>query len=180
MATEPALAESLVAESLVAELTPFLGGLVEAGAALGWIEPPQPSEIGILVAALIDEASTADASIVLGRDDAQLIAFGCWRRYRRPTHRPHADIPYLAVSQNYRGRGIGGRVLDRLLACARERSIEQLTLDARGDNDSAHALWRSRGFVEYGRLVDFVAVGEGRYDKTFWVLDLRSTKRPSP
>jgi hypothetical protein len=31
--------------------------------------------------------------------------------------------------------------------------------------------------VEYGRLADFVAVAEARYDKTFWVLDLRESSR---
>jgi ribosomal protein S18 acetylase RimI-like enzyme len=48
-----------------------------------------------------------------------------------------------------------------------------LTLDTRGDDDRALTLYRSLGFSEYGRLTDFVAVGERRYDKVFYALDLR-------
>jgi ribosomal protein S18 acetylase RimI-like enzyme len=68
-------------------------------------------------------------------------------------------------------------MLDHLIAEARAAHLEQLTLDSRGDNLRAHALWRSRGFVEYGTLADFVAVGEVRYDKTLWVLNLRGSPR---
>jgi ribosomal protein S18 acetylase RimI-like enzyme len=46
-------------------------------------------------------------------------------------------------------------------------------LDARGDNGNALRLYRSLGFTEYGRLPDFVAVGDRRYDKVFLMLDLR-------
>lgn len=60
-----------------------------------------------------------------------------------------------------------------LIADARETGIEVLTLDARGDNTTALHLYRSLGFTEYGRLPDFVAVGEHHYDKVFQMLDFR-------
>ena len=69
---------------------------------------------------------------------------------------------------------MGGALLDSLVATARASGIEQLTLDARGDNHAAHELWRSRGFEQYGTLTDFVAVADRRFDKTFWVADLRA------
>jgi ribosomal protein S18 acetylase RimI-like enzyme len=160
--------------AVVSEVAALLAHLVASGAALGWVEPPSRSEVEALLRDLTDEAENADASIMVGRSRQQLIAFGCWRRYQRPTHRPHADIPYLAVESDFQGKGLGGRMLDQLIETARTTGIEQLTLDARGDNRAAHALWRSRGFVEYGRIADFVAVGGTRYVKTFWVLDLRA------
>ncbi len=159
----------------VDEWTSLLAGLVASGAALGWVTPPTRNEVEALLRDLADEAQNENASIVLGRNGQRLIAYGCWRRYQRPTHRPHADIPYLAVAAGHQGQGVGGRVLDSLIEAARNSGIEQLTLDARGDNASAHALWQSRGFVQYGTLTDFVAVGETHYDKTFWVLDLRDS-----
>lgn len=60
-----------------------------------------------------------------------------------------------------------------MIADAREEGIEVLTLDARGDNTNALLLYRSLGFTEYGRLHGFVAVCERRYDKVFYMLDLR-------
>jgi ribosomal protein S18 acetylase RimI-like enzyme len=160
---------------LVDALTVLLGDLVTSGAALGWVERPSYEAIDGLLRTLTDESENGDASTRLAHEGQRLIAFGCWRRYRRPTHRPHADLPYLAVSSGHQGRGLGQQVLDQLIKDARAAHLEQLTLDSRGDNAPAHALWRSRGFVEYGRLPAFVAVGEARYDKTFWVLDLRAS-----
>ena len=86
----------------------------------------------------------------------------------------HADIPLLLVDNSARREGVGGALLDCLMSSARSSGIEQLTLDARGDNRPAHALWLSRGFTQYGTLADFVAVGDDRFDKTFWVVDLRA------
>jgi ribosomal protein S18 acetylase RimI-like enzyme len=162
--------------AIVSDLTALLADLIASGAALGWVQPPSQGEIDGLLRSLTYEGSSGDASTVLAHERQQLIAFGCWRRYQRPTHRPHADLPYLAVAQGCQSHGVGGLLLDRLIADTRAAQIEQLTLDSRGDNEAAHGLWRSRGFVEYGRLKDFVAVGEARYDKTFWVLDLRNTR----
>jgi ribosomal protein S18 acetylase RimI-like enzyme len=159
---------------VVSDVRDLLADLVVSGAALGWIEPPSHDEIDVLLHALTEESENGNASTVPAHEGQRLIAFGCWRRYQRPTHRPHADIPYLAVAPDFHRRGIGGRMLDRLIESARSARIEQLTLDARGDNTAAHELWLSRGFVEYGRITDFVAVGDARYDKTFWVLDLRA------
>ncbi|MCZ3388549.1 MAG: GNAT family N-acetyltransferase [Actinomycetia bacterium] len=160
--------------ALVSEVTSLLGGLVASGAALGWVEPPARSEIERLLRELTAETAVGDASTVVGRDGQRLIGFGCWRRYQRPTHRPHADIGYVAVAADHQGRGVGRHLLDCLIHEARGSWVEQLTLDSRSDNNAALALWRSRGFVEYGRLADFVALGERRYDKTLLVLDLRT------
>lgn len=71
------------------------------------------------------------------------------------------------------GRGVGRALTAALIADAREAGIEVLTLDARGDNTRAPHLYRTPGFTECGRLPDFVAVGEHRYDKVLCVLDLR-------
>jgi ribosomal protein S18 acetylase RimI-like enzyme len=69
---------------------------------------------------------------------------------------------------------VGRAVTEALVAAARALGVEQLTLDLRGDNAAALALYASLGFRVYGRLTDFVAVGALRYDKVFCVLDLRT------
>jgi ribosomal protein S18 acetylase RimI-like enzyme len=152
----------------------LLGDLVEAGAALGWVERPTRTEVAELVTDVTSAAATGDASLVWVTDeDSRLVGLGYWRRYGRPTHRPHADLERVAVAVDHHGRGIGRVLMLELIRSARAASIEQLTLDARGDNAAAFALYESLGFVEYGRLHDFVAFGQRRYDKVFMVLDLR-------
>jgi ribosomal protein S18 acetylase RimI-like enzyme len=151
----------------------LLAGLVAGGAALGWIDPPSPDEVSGLMGDVVAAARVGDAAIRGVYVDDRLAGLGYWRRYARPTHRPHADLEKLAVAPTAQGRGVGRRLTEALIADARAARIEVLTLDMRGDNEAAWSLYRSLGFEEYGRLARFVAVGHRRYDKVFLALDLR-------
>ncbi|HEX5018647.1 MAG TPA: GNAT family N-acetyltransferase [Actinomycetes bacterium] len=158
-------------------LTALIRDAVTDGAALGWVLPPDAEELTALFGALADgiAINNAATAVVLAPSSTNdVVAFGYWRRYSRPTNWPQADLPLLVVRPSERRQGLAGTLLDELIAAAREKGIEQITLDARGDNLVAQTLWRSRGFTQYGLLRDFVAVGERRFDKTFWVLDLRA------
>ncbi|MEU5272609.1 N-acetyltransferase [Streptomyces hygroscopicus] len=151
----------------------ILSDLVGGGAALGWVEPPSRDEVAELLRHVVSAARAGDAALRVAYLDRRLVGLGYWLRYSRPTHRPHADLEKIAVAAAVHGRGVGRALTAALIADAREAGIEVLTLDARGDNTHALRLYRSLGFTEYGRLPDFVAVGEHRYDKVFCMLDLR-------
>jgi len=151
----------------------ILTDLVRGGAALGWVEPPSRDEVAELLGHVISAERAGDAALRAAYVDRRLVGLGYWLRYARPTHRPHADLEKIAVDAASHGRGVGRALTAALIADAREVGIEVLTLDARGDNTGALRLYRSLGFSEYGRLPDFVAVGERRYDKVFCMLDFR-------
>ncbi|MFE6051623.1 GNAT family N-acetyltransferase [Kitasatospora sp. NPDC056446] len=151
----------------------ILAELVAAGAALGWLEPPSAAEVADLVEQVVARSRAGDGALRAAYLGGRLVGFGYWLRHQRPTHRPHADLEKLAVSAAAQGRGIGRALTTALVADARAAGIEVLTLDARGDNADALHLYFSLGFTEYGRLPDYVAVGERRYDKVFAMLDLR-------
>jgi ribosomal protein S18 acetylase RimI-like enzyme len=151
----------------------ILADLVGRGAALGWVEPPSLLEVAELLDHVVSAARAGDGSLRAAYLDRRLVGLGYWLRYARPTHRPHADLEKIAVDAAAHGRGVGRALTAALIADARRAGIEVLTLDARGDNSNALRLYRSLGFTEYGRLSDFVAVGERRYDKVFYMLDLR-------
>ena len=151
-----------------------MADLVGAGAALGWLEPPSPGEIATLLAEINRAVAANDSAVRYAYERGELVGFGYWRRYERPTHRPHADLEKLAVARSAQGRGVGGALLAQLIEAARVAGIEVLTLDVRGDNASAQYLYQRFGFREYGRLPRFVAVGKDRYEKVFYALDLRA------
>ncbi|MET9933481.1 MULTISPECIES: N-acetyltransferase [unclassified Streptomyces] len=151
----------------------ILADLVSAGAALGWVEPPSQSEVALLLGDVVSAVRAGDASLRVAYLDRRLVGLGYWVRYARPTHRPHADLEKIAVDAAAHGLGIGRSLTAALISDARRTGVEVLTLDARGDNSPALHLYQSLGFTEYGRLPDFVAVGEHRYDKVFCMLDLR-------
>lgn len=160
-------------ESVADAAQAILAELVAGGAALGWVEPPSKPEIGALLAKVSAASRAGDGALRLAYAGDRLVGLGYWLRYERPTHRPHADLEKIAVSSEAQGLGVGRQLTAALIDSARTAGVEVLTLDARGDNANALHLYRTLGFREYGRLPDFVAVGERRYDKVFYMLDLR-------
>ncbi|GGN92314.1 hypothetical protein GCM10010112_79360 [Actinoplanes lobatus] len=167
-------------EGETAGVVALLRALVAGGAALGWVEPPPAAEVAALLETLTAAVPSGDAAIalaVLPTDGGEEVAgFGYWRRYGRPTHRPNADLEKLAVDPDRQGLGLGRTLLTALIAAALRHRIEVLTLDLRGDNTRAAALYKKLGFHQYGRLDRFVAVGEARYDKLLYALDLRELR----
>lgn len=160
----------------LADAAALLADLVTAGAALGWVDPPAPAEVTTLLREIWTAPPGATA-LATATDGTHLLGLAYWRRYDRPTHRPHADVEKVAVSPAAQGHGLGRRLMTALISTAREAGIEVLTLDLRADNTRAAALYESLGFQRYGLLPRFVAVGDRRYDKLFYALDLR---RPVP
>ncbi|GHF69187.1 hypothetical protein GCM10010218_58210 [Streptomyces mashuensis] len=157
----------------VEEAHRILADLVRGGAALGWVEPPSPREVAELLGSVLRAVRDGDGALRAAYLGRRLVGLGYWLRHNRPTHRPHAELEKVAVDAAAQGHGVGRALTAALVADARRAGVEVLTLDARGDNLTALSLYRSLGFTEYGRLPDYVAVGERRYDKVFCMLDLR-------
>ena len=68
----------------------------------------------------------------------------------------------LGVAAGWRGVGLGGALLDIALNWGRAHPrIELIELGVMGTNTSAQALYRSRGFVEWGRAPGYFRMGEG-------------------
>ncbi|WP_192596347.1 ribosomal protein S18-alanine N-acetyltransferase [Nesterenkonia lutea] len=59
---------------------------------------------------------------------------------------PHADVQTLAVAPEAQGQGLGTRLLNLLIAAAREQGAEQVLLEVRADNPGAQALYLREGF----------------------------------
>lgn len=159
--------------SFIKRAAQLLQKLVSNGAALGWVDPPSTEEVAGLLRELASSSESGNACLVAIWVGPDLAGIGCWRRYNRPTHRPHVDIEKVAVDPRYQGRGLGRELMNQLISIAANAGIEMLTIDFRGDNERAAKLYKSLGFTEYGRLPRFVAVGTARYDKMFYALDLR-------
>jgi ribosomal-protein-alanine N-acetyltransferase len=61
------------------------------------------------------------------------------------------EIADLAVAPAARRRGVGGALLDRVVATAMEAGVRALYLEVRESNVAARALYASRGFDMVGR-----------------------------
>jgi ribosomal protein S18 acetylase RimI-like enzyme len=68
--------------------------------------------------------------------------------------RDDADVPLLAigVEADWRGRGVGGVLVEALLEAARASGVESIDLTVGSFNEAGLRLYRSAGFVETERV----------------------------
>jgi 8-oxo-dGTP diphosphatase len=147
---------------------------VRGGAALGWLEPPPLGEVNDLLDDLARRLPR-DAGVRMVREGPRVVALGFWRRYDRPSLAANADLEKVLVAGSRRGRGLGRAVVEGLVEDAGRAGVEALTLDVRGDNLLAIALYERLGFAECGRVRDFVAWGGRRFDRVTMQLRLAPT-----
>jgi ribosomal protein S18 acetylase RimI-like enzyme len=148
------------------------------GAALGWSGVPTAEQATAWWQDLLAETAAGRAAVCAAYDGERLVGLGEWRRYELAPQRQNADLEKVLVSRPARGSGIGRRILEDLIAQARAAGVETLTLQCRGNNHGAIRLYRRLGFIEYGRLRDFVAAGPDRWDKVMMAIDLRTGDEP--
>jgi ribosomal protein S18 acetylase RimI-like enzyme len=68
----------------------------------------------------------------------------------RPLDDPVVPVLAIAVESEYRGRGVGGRLMTALLERVRSTGTVAIDLDTGSFNEAAVKLYHSRGFVDTG------------------------------
>jgi len=66
-----------------------------------------------------------------------------------------AELGDIAVSQDWRGRGVGRMLLEAVLERVQEHRVRELFLEVRPSNLGARALYERYGFIEIGRRRDY-------------------------
>jgi len=65
-----------------------------------------------------------------------------------PLDDPEVPVHAIGVERDYRGRGVGGLLIDALIAEARASGVTAITLTTGLFNDAAVRRYRRRGFAE--------------------------------
>ena len=100
---------------------------------------------------LQQKAESADGIELLAELDGKVVGtagIDCVARKEKTRHRAEFGI---SVDKAYWGLGIGRALTEACIECARTAGYVQLELKAVAENKNALALYRSVGFVEYGR-----------------------------
>lgn len=66
-------------------------------------------------------------------------------------------VTNIAILKDYRGLGIGKKILEGLIYICSERNINAMTLEVRESNEIAKSLYRQYGFKEYGIRPNYYA-----------------------
>lgn len=87
------------------------------------------------------------------------------------------ELLNLCIGRRWQGQGLGGWLLDALVAELREMGGRFLFLEVRASNAPAIGLYRSRGFSVVGCRRGYYPAGAGREDALLMRGDLQHTGR---
>jgi len=94
---------------------------------------------------------TDDYPAIVAVDGEEVVAFGALAPYRAKPAYAHTVENSVYVREGWQGKGLGGLVLDRLLALAQARGHRSVIARITGNNDASLALHERHGFVRVGR-----------------------------
>ena len=72
-----------------------------------------------------------------------------------------AELLNITVAPEFRGNGLGRRLLDQVCVEAQACGAERLFLEVRASNTPAHTLYLRNGFIEVGLRRAYYALPEG-------------------
>jgi putative acetyltransferase len=99
----------------------------------------------------VEEMAQPDTTVFIARDDGRAIACGAMRRHADGI----AEVKRMFTRPEYQGQGIGGRVLDEIVALARKEGFTQLVLETGDRHPAAWRVYERAGFKRCGPVLDY-------------------------
>jgi len=167
--------EAADVEARLRDLSLLLRDAVLGGASIGFILPLAPAEVEDYWRDVL-AALRQRVRVLLGAFEGEaLIGAVQLALEPRANGRHRAEVMKLMVLRSHRGCGVGRALMRALLDLARESGRTLLLLDVR-TGDPAERLYRSLGFVPFGRVPGHARSPDGRLaDTSFHYLQLQAS-----
>ena len=98
----------------------------------------------------LETLSETEHVFLVAEDQENLCAYGILY-----CNSDEGEIPTIAVSEEARGRGLGKRLLSRMMEEAEKRGVAHVYLEVRKSNAAAIHLYEKMGFVSEGVRKNF-------------------------
>jgi putative acetyltransferase len=99
----------------------------------------------------VEEMAHPDTTVFVARDNGKTIACGALRR--------HADgigeVKRMFTVPQAQGKGIGGKILDEIIALARKEGIKLMVLETGDRHPWAWHIYERAGFKRCGPVLDY-------------------------
>lgn len=132
------------------------------------IESPLQDDVRVLVASLndyllkltppefvfhltVEQMAEADVTVWIARDNGRAIGCGALKRHDSRI----AEVKRMFTHEDYRGQGIGRRILGEILNAAADEDIEEVVLETGDQHPAAWAIYEKAGFNRCGPVLDY-------------------------
>jgi ribosomal protein S18 acetylase RimI-like enzyme len=135
--------------------------------------PTYEEEAALTQAQIRERIEPGPNQIVFGAFDVgRLVGIAGLKREKLEQIAHRATVWGVAVDPDHREQGIAKKLLQRLIAHARDQGVLQIQLAVAVENRPAQALYRSLGFKSFGVEPRAMRVGTRFYDEEHMVLRL--------
>lgn len=170
--------EAADAEARLEEFALLLRDAVLGGASIGFVLPLAPDEIETYWRDALEAVRGRRRILLAAFEGEALIGSVQLALEPRANGRHRGEVMKLMVLRSHRGRGAGRALMRALLEAARASGRSLLLLDVR-TGDPAERLYRTLGFVPFGRVPAHARSPDGRLaDTTFHYLQLPPARSP--
>ena len=115
--------------------------------------------------------NSTDGILLVAKDGDRIVADASLSRYpRRMSHRGELGV---SVIKEYWGRGIGGRLIGKIIEFARENAFEVIDLEVRSDNVGAIHLYEKMGFKKIGSHPTYMKINGEYCPADYMCLELK-------
>ena len=132
------------------------------------IESPLQDDVRVLVASLneyllkltppdfvfhltVEQMAEPDVTVWIARDGGTAIGCGALKRHDSRI----AEVKRMFTHEDYRGQGIGRRILGEILSAAADEGIEEVVLETGDQHQAAWAIYEKAGFSRCGPVLDY-------------------------
>jgi putative acetyltransferase len=132
------------------------------------IESPLQDDVRALVASLneyllkltppefvfhltVEQMAEPGVTVWIARDNGRAIGCGALKRHDRRI----AEVKRMFTHEDYRGQGIGRRILGEILNAAADEGIEEVVLETGDQHPAAWAIYEKAGFNRCGPVLDY-------------------------
>ncbi len=104
----------------------------------------------------VEQMADPDTTVWIARDEqGRAVACGALRRHAGGI----GEVKRMYTILSQQGQGIGGRILDRIEALAREEGLTHLVLETGHVHDAAYRVYERGGFTRCGPVLDYPDTG---------------------
>ncbi len=132
------------------------------------VESPLQDEVRALIAALndylftltppehcfhltVEQMAAPDTTVFIARENGKAVGCGALRRHANGI----GEVKRMYTVPEQQGKGIGGAILDQIVALARKEGCKRLVLETGDRHPAAWRVYERAGFTRCGPVLDY-------------------------